>query len=246
MSQSFEESLEPALMNLHAAEEMPTWALAPIGVFAIDEQPLFRRGLAAMLAADSAFCWLGEASTGAAAVAVARTVCPDVVFVDLHMPDLDGVATVEALRPLWPSARFVVMASRIEAAEMRRVVAVGASCMHKSVSPLELVAAIRAVRRGQRVLSPAVITALESSAREAPLRNDLTPRERALLQLMAQGLDNRSISQSLAISVPTVKFHVTNILSKLHAANRTAAVLAALREKIIRLDGPLAASSGGG
>jgi NarL family two-component system response regulator LiaR len=179
-------------------------------------------------------------------VAAAHTVCPDVVFVDLLMPQMDGVATLEALRPLWPSARFVVMASRIEAADMRRVVAAGASCMHKSVSPLELVAAIRAVRRGQRVLSPAVITALESSAREAPLRNDLTPRERALLQLMAQGLDNRSISQSLAISVPTVKFHVTNIMSKLHAANRTAAVLAALREKIIRLDGPLAAGSGGG
>ncbi len=245
MLQRSSEPLEQTFASLHAAEVMPTSALAPIGVYAIDEQPLFRRGLAAMLGADNAFCWLGEASTGADAVAAAHTVCPDVVFVDLLMPNMDGVVTMEALRPLWPSARFVVMASRIEAADMRRVVAAGASCMHKSVSPLELVAAIRAVRRGQRVLSPAVITALESSVREAPLRNDLTPRERALLQLMAQGLDNRSISQSLAISVPTVKFHVTNIMSKLHAANRTAAVLAALREKIIRLDGPVTAGSGG-
>jgi chemotaxis response regulator CheB len=140
MSQRFEESAESMNTDWQAAEVMPTSALAPIGVFAIDEQPLFRRGLAAMLGADSAFCWLGEASTGADAVAVARTVCPDVVFVDLQMPAMDGVATLEALRPLWPSARFVVMAGRIEAAEMRRVVAVGASCLHKNVSPLGHVA----------------------------------------------------------------------------------------------------------
>ncbi len=243
MLNKFADSGEQSFASFHGAEVMPTAALTPIGVFAIDEQPLFRRGLSAMLGTDSAFRWLGEASTGADAVAVADTLRPDVVFVDLQMPLMDGVATMEALRPLWPSARFVVMAGRIEATDMRRVVAAGASCMHKSVSPLEMVAAIRAVRRGQRVLSPAVVTALESSAREAPLRNDLTPRERALLQLMAQGLDNRSISQSMSISVPTVKFHVTNIMSKLHAANRTAAVLAALREKLVRLDEPATADA---
>ncbi len=243
MLQRLSDPREQAFAALHAAEVMPTSALAPIGVYAIDEQPLFRRGLAAMLGADSAFIWLGEASSGAEAVAVARTVRPDVVFVDLLMPEMGGLDAMEALRPLWPTARFVMMASRIDPADMRRVVAAGASCMHKNVSPLELVAAIRAVRRGQRVLSPAVVAAIEASTAVAPMRNDLTPRERALLQLMAQGLDNRSISQSLAISVPTVKFHVTNIMSKLHAANRTAAVLAALREKIICLDASLTANS---
>jgi NarL family two-component system response regulator LiaR len=231
--------LGQALPSAPGAQAQSALAPGPIGVYAIDEQPLFRRGLAALLDADSAFRWLGEASSAAEALAVAHTVSPDVVLVDLQMPTLDGVASLQALRPLWPAARFVVMASQADPADLRRVQAAGASCMHKSASPQEVVSAIRTVRRGQRVLSPVVAAAIEAGAQAVPTHSELTPRERALLQLMAQGLDNRSIAQSLTISVPTVKFHITNILSKLQVANRTAAVLVALREKIIQLDGPV-------
>ena len=227
-------------------EGHPAPVTPPIGVYIIDEQPLFRRGLAAMLAADSAFRWLGEASSAAEAVAAAHSICPDVVLVDLSMPEMGGPEALAALPPLWPSCRFLVMGSQIRLGDLRAWVAAGASFVHKSVSPLELGADIRAVARGQRVLSPAVVASLDAQARELALRDELTPRERALLQLMAQGMDNRSISQTLDISVPTVKFHVTNIMSKLRVSNRTAAVLVALREKIVRLDEPNVAGRSGG
>jgi NarL family two-component system response regulator LiaR len=235
---------DATLTSLYAADAVPTPTPGPVGVYAIDEQALFRRGLAALLGAESGYHWVGEAGSVAEALLVAHMVRPDVVFVDLLMPDLDGAAAMAALRTFWPDARYVMLTRRCDAVALHRVAAVGASCLLKSVSPQDLMDALRAVRCGQQVLSPAVVAALESSAPEAPPGHDLTPREHALLQLMAQGLDNRSISTLMDISVPTVKFHVTNVMTKLRAANRTAAVLTALREKIVRLDDP--AAPGGG
>ncbi len=230
---------DSTLSSLYAADAVPTPALGPVGVYAIDAQPLFRRGLAAMLGTERGYHWVGEAASVAEALLVAHMVRPDVVFVELPMSGTDGLA---ALRPFWPSARYVVMARYNDPAALRRVAATGASCLLKSVSPLDLVDALRAVRCGRRVLSPAVTAVLDADALEPPLGHDLTPREHALLQLMAQGLDNRSISTLMDISVPTVKFHVTNVMTKLRTANRTATVLAALREKIVRLDDAAAPS----
>jgi DNA-binding NarL/FixJ family response regulator len=229
---------DSTLSSLYAADAVPspTPGPGPVGVYIIDEQVLFRRGLAAMLADHPGYHWVGEADSAAQALLVAHLVCPDVVFVDLLAPDADGVTAMAALRPFWPAARFVLMAGRCEPATLRRVVATGASCLLKSVSALDLADALRAVSRGQQVLAPAVIAALEPAEPDESQAHDLTPREHALLRLMAQGLDNRSISMLMDISVPTVKFHVTNIMAKLRAANRTAAVLTALREKIVRLD----------
>ena len=224
----------PSDAGLAGAGSPPVEVLT--GVFAIDDHPLFRHGLAALLAAEGGYDWLGEASSSLDALRQAAWLRPDLVFVDQLMPGLDGITLTESLKAHWPDARFLVLASRLDGPAVRRITALGASCLHKSVSPAELMVAVRAVRRGQRVLSPAVRTAIDRNARQAPLRETLTPRERALLQLMAQGLDNRSISLQLDITVPTVKFHVTNIMAKLNASNRTAAVLAALREQLIGLD----------
>jgi two-component system, NarL family, response regulator LiaR len=211
-------------------------ATATIRVFAVDDQPLCRRGLASMLASSENCIWVGEASDGAEALRMAPALRPDVALIDHRLPDHDGIATIEALQPLWPGARFMLLSSRLELADVRRAMAAGASCvLPKTVSLGDLVQAVRAVHAGQRVVPPAVAAALNAGERDTLLRNELTPREMALLELMARGMDNRAIATAMAITVPTVKFHVTNIMSKLHAANRTAAVLAALRLRLVKL-----------
>jgi two-component system, NarL family, response regulator LiaR len=208
-----------------------------IRVYVVDDHPMFRHGLRATLAAECAFACVGEAADGAEAVRAAPAQRPDVVLMDMQMPGLDGVEAMAALRPLLPAARFVLFATALDAADMRRAIAAGASCvLLKTASSQELTTAIRAVHCGLRVHSPALTEAL--SASEQPLQPgaDLTRRERSLLVLMALGLSNREISERLAIAMPTVKFHVTNILAKLHADNRTTAVLVALRHKIVDME----------
>lgn len=205
-------------------------------VFAVDEQPIFRRGLASVLAGEGGYHWLGESASGTEALRLAPGLRPDLVFIDLLMPGMDGIETLQSLKMIWPGARFVLMASRLAPVDLRRVLATGVSCLHKRLAASELLAALRSLRSGQRVFSPALLVPVDDRGREAALRADLTPREQALLGLMAQGLDNRSIAVQLGISVPTVKFHVTNIMSKLQADNRTAAVLAGLRQGLIQLE----------
>ena len=157
------------------------------------------------------------------------------------MPRMDGVATIGALRPLLPLARFVVLAGALEPAEVRRAMAVGASgFLLKNADARELLSVIRATHQGQAVMAPELNHALQREADEPAAMNgtgaDLTQRERELLALMARGLSNLDISRQLAIAMPTVKFHVTNILAKLHADNRTEAVLVALRHRIVKLE----------
>jgi NarL family two-component system response regulator LiaR len=245
MLQRTAQANDSALSSLYAADGAPSPTPGALGVYAIDEQALFRRGVAALLGADKAYHWVGEAGSAAEALRVAHMVRPDLVLLDLDLPELDGVATMQALQPYWPGARYVLMAGRSDPAALRRAAETGASCLLKSVSPPDLMAALCAAGGGERVLSPAVRAAVEADTPAPALRADLTPREHALLRLMAQGLDNRSIAVLMDISVPTVKFHVTNVMTKLRAANRTAAVLAALRENLVSLDDGAAARGDG-
>jgi NarL family two-component system response regulator LiaR len=205
-------------------------------VFVVDDHPMLRRGVADMLATEPEFVFVGEAGDGAQAVQAAPSLAPDVVLVDLDMPVMDGIAAIQALRPLLPRAQFVVLACALDAAQACRALAAGAvSFVLKSASQHELVTVLRAARTGQRVLSEEVAAAVAAHERGASVGADLTHRERTLLRLMAQGLSNREIAEQLAIAMPTVKFHVTNILAKLHADNRTTAVLAALRHDLVGL-----------
>ncbi len=209
-----------------------------IRVYVVDDHPMVRHGLAAMLASESDVHCVGDAGNGPEAVRAAPTLKPDVVLMDLAMPHMDGVATMTALRPLLPQTRFVVLAGTLPPADVRRAVAAGAlGFVLKNATTHELVKVIRAAHRGQATMAPAS-SAGSATSDDTPsaLGSDLTQRERELLALMARGLSNQEIAQQLAIAMPTVKFHVTNILAKLHADNRTEAVLAALRQRIVHLD----------
>jgi two-component system, NarL family, response regulator LiaR len=208
-----------------------------IRVFVVDDHPMIRHGLAAMLRAEPGLAWVGDAGDGADAVRLAPGLQPDVVLMDLVMPRMDGVAAIAALRPLLPRARFVVLTSLLDPTEVKRAIDAGASgYLLKNASSQELVTVIQMAHRGQRVLAPEVTDALAASQKAAAPGDDLTQRERELLALMARGLSNQEISTQLSIAMPTVKFHVTNILAKLHADNRTEAVLIALKHKLVALE----------
>ena len=194
------------------------------------------RGLAAMLGVDGTCQWIGEAGSTAESLRLAPHVQPDVVLIDHRPPVTDAMAGIATLQAVWPAARFVVLASRLDAGDVSRAMAAGASCvLHTSVSAADLSSTVRAVHDGMRVVSPSVAVALDDAVDDGLSRDGLTPRERLLVGLLAQGMDNKTIGAAMGITVPTVKFHVTNVMSKLHAPNRTAAVLAALRMRIITL-----------
>lgn len=205
-----------------------------IRIFIADDHPMVRRGLAATILGQADMQVVGEADNGADAVRLIPECRPDIVLMDLMMPRLDGVAAIEALRSQGIEARFVVLTSLVDAAQIRRAVEAGASgYVLKSVSPIELVTMLRSTLGGRRVMSPEATDAMIEAAQSRAPGDDLTQRERELLAAMARGLSNQQIADELAIALPTVKFHVGNILSKLHAENRTDAVLIALRHRLV-------------
>ena len=209
--------------------------MSTVRVFVVDDHPVFRHGLASMIRAEREFAWVGDAAGGAEAVCVAPALRPDLLLVDLVMPRMDGVATLQALRPLLPRAFFVVLVDEPEPGALRRALDAGASaCLPKSASSQELVTVMHTAASGHRLPAPSLGDG--ATAHDTAMGNDLTPRERELLGLMARGLPNDKISARLTIAMPTVKFHVTNILAKLNANNRTDAVLKALKHKLVRLE----------
>ncbi len=211
--------------------------MEPIRVFVVDDHPMIRHGLSAMLKAESGFVWLGDATDGTDAVRTIPPLAPDVVLMDLVMPRMDGVDCILALKPLLPRTKFVILTSLLDPAEVRRAMDAGAcGYLLKNASSQELVTVLQMAHKGHRVLAPEVTDALVQNQKTPPPGGDLTQRERELLALMARGHSNQEISTHLAIAMPTVKFHVTNILAKLHADNRTEAVLVALKHKLVALE----------
>jgi NarL family two-component system response regulator LiaR len=207
---------------------------AKIRVVVVDDHPMIRGGLAAVIDSETDFEQVGEAANGEQALEVVKRTAPDVVLMDIAMPRLDGLAAIEALRRQLPGTKFVVLTSAVEPGEVQRAIAAGAvGYMLKNASATQLAAAIRDVHAGRRVLSPEVTDAVVAAAQQPAPGADLTMREREILVLMARGLNNQDIADQLAVAVPTVKFHVTNILGKLHADNRTEAVLQAIKHKLV-------------
>jgi NarL family two-component system response regulator LiaR len=208
-----------------------------IRVFVVDDHPMIRHGLAAMVQAERELQWVGDAGSGEDALRIAPALKPDIVLMDLVMPQIDGIAAIAGLRPLLPQARFIVLTSLLDPDEVKRALEAGASSfLLKNASAQELITVIRATAQGHRVLAPEITDALVAGEKRSSPGADLTTRERELLALMARGLSNQEISQALSIAMPTVKFHVTNILAKLHADNRTEAVLTALKHKLVSLN----------
>ncbi len=205
-----------------------------IRVFVVDDHPMVRTGLAAVIRAETDLELVGEAADGREAIERVPAAAPHVVLIDLVMPRVDGIGAIAALRPAMPQTRFVVLTSAVDPAEVKRAIDAGATgYLLKNASAHELVAAVRAAHGGRRTLAPEITDALIAQRQQPAPGADLTQRERELLALMARGLSNQDIAAEMAIAVPTVKFHITNILGKLQVDNRTVAVLVALRHKLV-------------
>jgi two-component system, NarL family, response regulator LiaR len=205
-----------------------------IRIFLADDHPMVRRGLVATIQGEPDMELAGEADNGLDAVRMIPACRPDVVLMDLSMPQMDGIAAITALKAAGATARFVVLTSLVDAGEIKRAIDAGASgYMLKSASGPELLTMIRSTYAGRRVMSPEATDVMIAASQERPPGTDLTQRERELLALMARGLANQQIANELGIALPTVKFHITNILGKLRAENRTDAVLIALKHKLV-------------
>ncbi len=212
-----------------------------IRVLIVDDHAVVREGLRALISYEPGMTVVGEAEDGIEAMFKAREHQPDVVLLDLVMPRQDGLATINQLQEELPDARILVLTSYAEDDKVFMAIKSGAlGYLLKDSAPDELLKAIREVNQGQSSLHPTIARKLVremSQPTNLPLAEDpLTPREMDVLKLVAKGMANQDISEELVISVQTVRTHVSNILSKLHVANRTQAALFALREGIADLD----------
>jgi DNA-binding NarL/FixJ family response regulator len=211
----------------------------PIHVLLVDDHAVVRRGLSAFLATYAEIAVVGEAASGAEGIELAQRLLPDVVLMDLLMPEMDGIEATRRIRAAVPSAQVIVLTSYSEDERIFPAIKAGAlSYLLKDVTPDALVRAITAARRGEATLHPSVAARLMrelAAERSSPL-DELTEREREVLACIAQGMSNAAIANHLIISERTVKTHVSNILSKLHLQDRTQAVLLALRERLVPLD----------
>jgi NarL family two-component system response regulator LiaR len=208
--------------------------LEPIRVLIVDDQAVVRSGLVAFLLAFDDLELVGEAGSGEEAVRLCSQVQPDVVLMDLVMPGMDGADSTRAIRELCPQIQVIALTSFKETELVQGALEAGAiGYLLKNVSADELAEAIRAAHAGRPTLAPEAAQALVQAASHAPKPgHDLTDREREVLALMVEGLNNREIAERLVVSQSTAKFHVSSILSKLGASSRTEAAALAVQHNL--------------
>lgn len=215
--------------------------MEPINVMLIDDHRVVRQGLRDFLELQGDIEVVGEASSGEEGVQLASQLLPDVVLMDLVMPGIDGVETTRRLKAASPSTRVIVLTSFADDNKVFPAIKAGAiSYLLKDISPEELAQAIRAAQRNEAVLHPEVAAKLMQEfsaprANEAPV-DQLTPREMDVLRLIAKGKSNKEIADNLIVSEKTIKTHVSNILSKLHLADRTQVAIYALRQRLVPME----------
>jgi len=207
----------------------------PIRVMLVDDHAMVRRGLATFLMAFDDFKLVGEAENGETAIQLCAEVLPDLILMDMVMPGMDGVSATRAIRQQFPKVQVIVLTSFKEGGLIKNALEAGAiGYLLKDVSADELAQAIRAAHAGRATLSPEAAQSFVQNANQPPpLGLDLTERERVVLALMVEGLNNTQIAGRLTISPSTVKSHVSNILSKLGVTSRTEAVTLALRQGLV-------------
>ncbi len=213
-----------------------------ISVLLVDDHAVVRQGVRAFLSSQPDFMVVGEAESGTAAVALAEEHIPDVVLMDLIMPEMDGVEATRQVKNVSPRSQIVVLTSHHDDEHIFPALQAGAiSYILKDIKMASLADAVRRAAVGEATLHPRVaariIQELQGARREAvnPF-TELTSREMDVLKLIAQGLTNSQIAGELVISEHTVKGHVSNILSKLHLADRTQAAVYAWQMGVVRRD----------
>jgi DNA-binding NarL/FixJ family response regulator len=203
-----------------------------IRVLIADDHPVVRAGLVAVLSQEKDIEVVGEASNGERAIALSRERVPDVVLMDLRMPELDGIEATAVIAREQPHIRILALTSYDGDADVRRALRAGArGYLLKDMLVTNLVAAVRAVHRGQRVIPTSVAERLA----EFPFEPDLSDRELEVLGLIARGLGNKAIAARIGRSDETIKAHVKSIFAKLGVHDRTEAVTAALARGLLHL-----------
>ena len=217
--------------------------MPPIRILIADDHTLVRQGLRQLCEGLGGFTIVAEVENGAQAVALARTARPDVILMDIVMPDVDGVEAIRQIMAETPAARIIALTMYRQEQYMLDAIRAGArGYLLKTVDAGELIAAIKAVHRGDYLIDPIIAARVLSEFHlglpEVPRVEPLTESEMAVLRLVAQGVDNQEIAQALGYSLYTVANRLRTIYEKLHLTNRTQAALYALRQGWAALDEP--------
>jgi DNA-binding NarL/FixJ family response regulator len=207
-------------------------ATGPIRILCVEDHPVFREGLRAMIGSEPDMEFVGHAPNGVEAIAQFRLHRPDITLMDLRLPGTNGTDVLISIRGEFPQARIIMLTTSDGDADIQRAMRAGASAYALKSMPLdELLGVIRAVHAGRRHIPPEVAARLAEHMGD----DDLTARELEVLHLIRDGLRNKQIADQLAISENTVNFHIKNLMDKLRANDRTHAVTLAVRRGLLQM-----------
>lgn len=209
-----------------------------IKILFVDDHEMVRIGVASYLSAQPDMEVIGEADNGKIAVELALSLKPDIILMDLVMPEMDGIEATRRIMEQWPEAKIIIVTSFLDDEKVYPALEAGAtSYMLKTSKASEIAEAVRSTFKGQSILEPEVTGKMMTKMRQrnqVELYEELTSREMEILLLMAEGKSNQEIADDLFIALKTVKTHVSNILSKLQVQDRTQAVIYAFKHSLVK------------
>jgi len=204
-----------------------------MNIVIVDDHPLVRQGLTAVITFEGDMNIIGEASTGDEAVSLVGRTNPDIALVDLRLTDISGLEIIRSCKEKAPACKYIILTSSVEKEDFRRARELGVDgYVLKEAFPEELISAIRLVYRGRKYYDPAMIDSMMTKDKSDGLVEQLTARELEVLGALGEGLNNKDIAKKLFITEYTVKKHVSQVLAKLELADRTQAALYAREKKV--------------